>query len=583
MKLLLCIALLVALCGASHPDLPLAKDLGAELTDDEVKEVQPMVNDEEENEKPHWVDGVGWSAYHAAMSGRDFFTINSPDAIETRSNDPQAKPYVQGKIQTYYSIDPSEAMKKLAEVGSLLRLAYSGSKGHASSSPILKVLSNYQELVKDSLVVSQTFVQIVLRALKYHKYAAYFVEKDLIEKSLKYLGKCSLMAERMATETEILIGKADDLKDLAVDALVQANNDYVGSRKEKMEIQKTINDLKKEQAERESMKTDLEAMIAEQKEEEKRAAAVAAEKEMLGMIIDVFVPLATTAMTVALPLMLGDEPIKKTSSDEPVLIPAVIKDKLPNVVLEKRDEYFTVEKRAFGGIGGITNLIGGLLGQNAQQSPEGGEPGCGGGSGVSAQASRARCREAAARASRINFQRQQLKNNAALAKAVSKLTDAKNAKDKLTKAIYGLDISIKTMGKVKTIFLNAKTFWVGMQKHLKSISASKEELEDYAEDELLREEYNEALMHSGYSWLTVGKICRKSWLTIRSVDEGVDEIVSNLPTSAEADELVAELGAKIMGDIKDDTKDIEAELKSKHNKLPLPSPLRLPVHDVTLE
>lgn len=569
--------------------------------DEEIQDLEQAIARDKQyaDGTPHWHDGVGWAS--SEMGPREFFDINGPDGIESRSNSDQAKDYVQGKIKVYYSIDPEIAMKKLAEVGSLLRLAYAGSKGHSSSSPIIKVMSSYQDLVKDSLITSQAYVEIVLKALKYHKYAAIFVEKDLLEKSIKYLRKCSTMATRMATETQTLIDKSDDLKNLAVDALIAANDDYVGSKAEKAKLTKLINELKLEQAKQESMKGDLNKMVEEAREEERRNGAVAKEKEFLGMIIGIFVPLATTVMTVALPLLIGDEPEKFQAPVLPVS-PQVEEDELIKSFRYSREEllkniesrhpmeesndeesyYLTEESTYSKRSGGLGGLIGGILGQNKPAQANGGEPGCGGGSGIDGQAAQARCREAAARASRINFQRQQLKNNAALVETVEKLMSTKDSGKKLDQALLGLEVTIKTLGKVKTIFLNAKVFWMGVQKHVLSLAASQEELDDYAEDEDLREEYAEALMESGYSWLTVGKICRLSALKIRHVSNGVDEIMTNLPSEKEAKELVTQIGLKIFGDIKDDTKAIDEELKSKQNQLPLPKYLRLPVTDVTL-
>lgn len=194
----------------------------------------------------------------------------------------------------------------------------------------------------------------------------------------------------------------------------------------------------------------------------------------------------------------------------------------------------------------------------------------------------ARDREAIARQTRIDYQQKQLDNNAELAATVQKLMNNKEEKDYLDKAIAGLDITIKTLGKVKTIFLNAKVFWVGVKKHVESLAATQEELQDYAEDEDLREEYVAGAVESGYSWLTVGKICRMSALKIREVDKGVDEIMNDLPTEAEARVLIESIGAQIIADIADENKDIEKEIKSDHNKLPLPATIKLPVEDPTL-
>jgi len=471
----------------------------------------------------------------STLSPRDFFDITSWDAIEAKSNMPQALSTVKDKLQVYYSVDPSEAMKKLAEVGSLLRIAYAGSKGFPSSTAIVKVMSGYQNLVKDSLITSATFVEIVLKALKYHKLAAIFAGKSTpqardVEKALKYLKKCATMADRMAQESQTLIDKSDALVNLALDALVQANQDFVGSKQEQARIQDVIDQLKAQKAGRDQLKNDLAARIAEAKKNEEKNAALAGEKETWGVVLDVFQPLLQIGITAGV-AALGDEPMydgeaPATSAPAPVTAP-------PAPVPKDCSKAATME-------------------------------------GIKGQAQEARCREENARRLRVHYQQQQLVNNADLAKTIEALVNKKASKDKLDKSIYGLDITIKVLGQVRTIFLNAKTFWVGVKKHTEALAGTQEEFEDYAEDPDLMSEFMESLERSGYSWLTLGKICRASALTIRQVDKGVDNMMNNLPTEAEAEKLIEELGAEILKDIKEDNEVIKAEIESKHNKLPLP-------------
>lgn len=485
--------------------------------------------EQEDEADSSWKDGVGWMSNDdiSKLTPKEFFDITSWDAIEARSNMPQAVSTVKDKLQVYYSIDPAEAMKKLAEVGSLLRLAFAGSKGFPSSTAIIKVMSGYQNLVKDSLITSGTFVEIVLKALKYHKISAIFVNKGKIEKSLRYLKKCALMAQRMADESQVLIDKSDALTNLALDALVAANNDFVGSKAEQARIQEVIDELKADQAKQDKIKGDLNLLIEEAKKNEAKNAAIAGEKETWGVIIDVFSPLIQMGVSAGI-AALGDEPMDDDVKPD---VPAVT---VPPAPVPQDCSKVATEK------------------------------------GLKGQAQEARCREANARRLRVHYQQKKLANNADLAKTIESLMNKKASKDQLDKAIYGLDITIKVLGQVKTIFLNAKTFWVGVKKHTEALAGTQEEFEDYAEDEDLLGEYIEALERSGYSWLTVGKICRASALTIRAVDKNVDKMMNNLPTEKEAEKLIADLGAELLKDIKDDDAVIEAEIKSPHNKLPLP-------------
>jgi len=192
-------------------------------------------------------------------------------------------------------------------------------------------------------------------------------------------------------------------------------------------------------------------------------------------------------------------------------------------------------------------------------------------------ANAAREREKEARQARIEWQQKQLDNNAELAETVQKLANAKDSKDGLDKAIFGLDLAIKSLGRVKTIFLNAQVFWIGVQKHAKSLVIDQEEIRDYAEDEDLRSEYMRASVDSGLSWISIASILRDAALQIQKVDEGVDEVMSDLPTESEARTLIDELRREITEDIKIDNENLKKELKSDLNKLPLPDKVKLPI------
>lgn len=411
---------------------------------------------------------------------KTFFNIKSWNAIEERSELPQCKQFIDDKVKVYHSIDPSRAMKDLAEVGSLLRLAYSGAKGYPCSTPILAVTSGYQDLIKDSLVVASTFVEVVLKALKYHKYSIMFAEKKRMELSLKYLKKCSIMAARMAVESQKLVDRSDELIGLAVDALLSANNDYNGSKNETRRIEEMIKKIKLEQAKQEEIKKDLDKMVEEEEKREKENSAIAEESSGLGMIIK------TLSLGIINPDAGKQEAAKKAAEE--------------------------------------------------------------------------------ARKARIAYQQQQKENNMNLKRSVEKLMEATKTKERLDKAVLGLDVTIQTMGQVKTIFSNAKIFWVGIKKHVDSLSATHQQLEDLANDEEFHEEYTHEVGNSGFSWLAIGKICRMAALAIREVDKGVDEVMKKIPTEKEAKALIESLGKDILEGIDEDNEEIEKELESEKNQ-----------------
>lgn len=65
----------------------------------------------------------------------------------------------------------------------------------------------------------------MLGSLKYHKCAISLAESDKLDKALDIMSKCSVLAKKMANESEELANKADELVKIAFEALSEANND----------------------------------------------------------------------------------------------------------------------------------------------------------------------------------------------------------------------------------------------------------------------------------------------------------------------------------------------------------------------
>jgi len=140
------------------------------------------------------------------------------------------------------------------------------------------------------------------------------------------------------------------------------------------------------------------------------------------------------------------------------------------------------------------------------------------------------------------------------------LKNAHIIENDLEQAVISLEVTIKTLGNVKTVFLNTKQFWEGVHRHCKSLTAN-EEVEDLCDPDL-KDEFMDAIKQSGFCWLSLGKINRTAALAIRAVDETVDNIMIDLPRKEEADKLVRELTSAILGDIEMENIMISYEMKN---------------------
>ena len=193
----------------------------------------------------------------AGLDDKDLFDIKDWDTIQQRCKATEINVIVEQNVQTFYTINVEDAMKKLTQVGQLLQLAYSGSKGYSCSTTVLEVLSNYQNLVKDSVLTSSTFVEVVLKALKFHKLAITMTEKNKMDKALTMLSKCAEFAQRMADESNKLVVKSDELTKLSQSALLKANDNRNVSEEDKKKMIEKMNEFQSQKVEKERMNKEL--------------------------------------------------------------------------------------------------------------------------------------------------------------------------------------------------------------------------------------------------------------------------------------------------------------------------------------
>eukprot|EP01084_Bolivina_argentea_P267113 453328_1 len=124
----------------------------------------------------------------------------------------------------YYTVDVSDAMRKLTLCGDLIQLSYVSTDGFKAQAEVGKLLSNYSTLVKSSYIGACKFVEASISALGYHRLALELLKKKP-NKSIVFLGKCGELAKEMAGVAAHLSSEAKKMVDIATGALTQAISD----------------------------------------------------------------------------------------------------------------------------------------------------------------------------------------------------------------------------------------------------------------------------------------------------------------------------------------------------------------------
>jgi hypothetical protein len=147
----------------------------------------------------------------------------------------------------------------------------------------------------------------------------------------------------------------------------------------------------------------------------------------------------------------------------------------------------------------------------------------------------------------------QKERNASLAESVTRLQGLGTNIEDVKIAITSLELMQKTLGRVKTIFSKTQLFWERVETYCDQL-AKVDMIVDAAQFQ--SNQLIETLFQSGFQWLTLGNTVLKAQETISGINRNVDNIMNDLPTSAEAPALIAKL-----------TKEIDEELKKENFRL----------------
>lgn len=476
------------------------------------------------------------------------------DVLKILDNEPIANE-VKSIEQTYYAIDVSQAMSNLKQIGGLLEVAYAGCKGFPCAEKVLCMLSDYQTLVNNSLLASSKFRGATLNALNKHKMAILSTKAGQIPSAINIISQCEEIAQTMAKESKKLSEDAQKLCTMSRNALKTAGQDEVHATQKQQEVKSQVIELEGEEASLSSKKESLHNQINEEKKREKELMRRADKAQQQSFTINI----VSSVM----------EPFKKlvelgvqaTSGFVPALQQAkAAKDLLDSITRighEKED---------------VNNELGRLQGQLAMKKMEVEHYQSEGASSqkilelkqdvvrieaeINSKSESLKHKDKALEEikktldeqvdtlqkqgdivaqRRAELQKEERQVNADLAKSVKKLQHLGVQTNDLERAIASLEVTVKTLGKVKTVFENSRLYWEGVQAHCKGL-ANVEDLKMYAELDV--KEFEMGIQQSALSWLTLGKISHQAILAMEKVKICVDDKVENLPSREKAGEII---------------------------------------------
>jgi len=429
------------------------------------------------------------------LSIKKLFAVSNGEALENRTQLPGVKEWVDKKIKDDYAMNIKVAFKLLGKVGELLRISYAGCKGFDCSIKVGLVHSRYQDMIYESARVSQNFVNNALSAIKYHYYAKRRADKDQLDKAIRWVQRCSRMADKMKKQSQKMVLMSDRLKNLTEKAYIGTLTDDV---KNKKEIDAWNLKMSNITANIESLRASLEEQVKSENEakEAVRKAVREAEawekkhqQEAGKKIKENEICTVQSVPMISIGILTIPRTVKSchTEVDQgAVQQQKILLDKYEKQIVIARNRQLEVLK----------------IKQKIQET------------------------------------------NAQLYGELASSLEGQNLASKQTteleRAKQSLQIAIKTLTLVKTIFLNALQFWIKVTDNANKLGSQGDTnlvLEELGVDDV--EEFTELLVESGFSWFALGKVCNDAAVSMRAVKADVTRVFIDLPNYEQARKLIA--------------------------------------------
>jgi chromosome segregation ATPase len=507
------------------------------------------------------------------------------------ANNPDLQKYISGEISGNRLIDISALMTELSQVGKLTQLAYCGSKGFPCSVVVIQILSNYQSLIKNSSITCHVFTQTSMEALKSYRTALIFADKGLVTKAVGLISSTADLAGKMAERSGKLVDEAQALCDKAEQGLIAAHRDDVDSTAKVNQVKKELQELQAKQAELNSRRVALAERVKKAEKDEEVILTEAREARQRAFVVNIIsafiAPLTQVGSAIGgIASVLVGKPKDIKSELENTLkemLALKIKAETEREVLvrqmnNKKDELkakqaalselppeSTKKDDLNKSIAGLQSQVSTLEQQlNAKEKDliDLKEP-----LAKVTHLLESQVKNCEARATDISKERAQLQDrlieaNANLAETVQKLANSTAVEKNLTQSIQSLWVVVHSLGKIKTVFENTRKFWIGIAErcqNLADINRLKEQGAVAEIDEELKVEFIDGIKYAGLSWITLFKMIDTAATAMNQVDGEVDTIMTNLPDSKRALQMVKDISATMLAQIEEERATLIAE------------------------
>ena len=479
---------------------------------------------------------------------------------------------VNNAVLRFQTIDVSITMNKLGNIGELILVAYAGSKGFPCSQDILGILAKYQTLIKNSTISTNSFVNSCTTAINNHKKALKFILKETNDDNLrlkntntgiKLIGSCSSTAAAIVEEASQLVDESTKLAEMTTCALMSAQKDENVSTAEKKNIQASIDESKSREAGLKTMVDSLEKRIKEANEvvaDLTRKANSEGNKQFAMLMINSLVsPLLGVASSVVSAKMGGgmgtgfpsnndlkpnpkelDESVSYKVKMEFERKKGNLETKIQNLKnelkdLEKKEETKEIIEQKNKTKAALDKKNKDLL--ERQKAFENNNKSNNGVSKEFADVIESLNKQIGdIRNSKFKLESEETAAKSELATLGHKLQTLKLQDNDLSAALVSLNITLKALGQIKTIFEQVKQYWSGVRdqcKNLKNITV--DSLKDYEDDQ---DDLLEQIYKSGIDWMALGKLNFITNEAISKSDKKTDGILNNLPTKEEASKII---------------------------------------------
>lgn len=401
--------------------------------------------------------------------------------------------------QRYREIDVQKTMRELMECTNLLRVALTASSMSTASPMILKMVSQYQNLVGNAEIANTRFVTACLKALQMHSLALQAMDKDKPAIALKAFYKCAEQAGLMEGICTELTMETAQLLTTAEDALVASAKDQVQAKQLKDQIDAERRKAMEDQAELAQKLQELPIMLAKQKEE-LHAANHAADGHDAGTAALISGATLSGLVGIACP---------------PVAV-----------------------------VGLIAAGVGCHFNQKAKKE----------------KSEKALVAAQAATAEINKIQQQEMGAKAEMAKNLVQLRHNVETGNENERSMKCLVMTKQILGQLKNRFENVRLFWHHVQLHCKML-ADKDEVEivsELGDTDALKD----CFFESAKSWASLGKVSYDACEALVAARASVADVMENLPSGSEHPRMISDMCDKLEMSIKIGMEELQAEAQA---------------------